>query len=168
MARLPPFHEAGGVRQAGARSRSYLRLRRLRPFSGKTGPGNRRTRARLKGARSPVCRGRRRASRRLLRREPAPHRRARERAQDARAVLALRGTVHLGEIRLFPTVVATSDGRADPPRLQEALGVVNVPAPDLSLLILESRRGTETVLDLRLTALDPSLGLNLARFGPIV
>jgi hypothetical protein len=43
----------------------------------------------------------------------------------------------------------------------------NPRAPDLSLLILETRTGAETLLTLRLSTTDPALGYNLKPYGPI-
>jgi hypothetical protein len=41
------------------------------------------------------------------------------------------------------------------------------PAPDLTLLVLERTVNGETEITLRLSALDPALGLNLKPFGPV-
>lgn len=83
-------------------------------------------------------------------------------------VLAFHTGRPLGMITLAPVVVesecaVTSGLQAR----QGSLAPATVRIPDLSLLILESKDQGVTVLSLRLTSADPSLGYNLKPFGPV-
>jgi len=74
----------------------------------------------------------------------------------------------LGMITLAPSVVESAGGVGSASQTRDqALAPATVRVPDLSLLILESKDQGETVLGLRLTSADPSLGYNLKPFGPI-
>ena len=83
-------------------------------------------------------------------------------------VLAFHTGRPLGMITLSPVVVESAAEVSSGPQTREAtLAPATVRVPDLSLLILESKDQGETVLSLRLTSADPSLGYNLRPFGPI-
>jgi hypothetical protein len=84
------------------------------------------------------------------------------------SIVALHGGQSLNVFDLQPTIeVAPSPEEAERLSLEESLGAVSLNPPDLSLLILETKAGSETLLDLRLMSPNPELGLNLARFGPV-
>jgi hypothetical protein len=71
-------------------------------------------------------------------------------------------------ITLAPVVVESSGPVSSSPQTRDgALAPATVKVPDLSLLILESKDQGDTLLSLRLTSADPSLGYNLRPFGPV-
>ena len=83
-------------------------------------------------------------------------------------VLAFHTGRPLGMITLSPVVVESAARSAPAPRpARRHFAPATVRIPDLSLLILESKDQGETVLSLRLTSANPSLGFNLKPFGPI-
>jgi bacillolysin len=83
-------------------------------------------------------------------------------------VLAFHAGQPLGMLTIAPTVVeATAAMDGERQSRESALANVTVRQPDLSLLILEQQDGGRTLLDLRLTAADPQLRLQLKRFGPV-
>jgi hypothetical protein len=83
-------------------------------------------------------------------------------------VLAFHTGRPLGMITLSPVVVESAGEVSASSRSSEGtLAPATVRVPDLSLLILESLDQGQTVLNLRLTSADPSLGYNLKLFGPI-
>lgn len=83
-------------------------------------------------------------------------------------VLCFQGGQPLGAITLTPTVVA-ADQVAEERRSSEgqSLAPLVVAQPDLTLLILEHETQGQPTITVRLSALDPALGLNLKPFGPI-
>lgn len=84
-------------------------------------------------------------------------------------VLAFHQGQPLGTIMLAPTVVPATEAVAGQRRSHEQpMMPVSAQQPDLSLLILEHQINGQPALTFRLTALDPSLGLNLKRFGPVL
>jgi len=84
-------------------------------------------------------------------------------------ILAFHQGQPLGTITLAPTVVPATEAAAGQRRSHEQpMTPVSVQQPDLSLLILEHQSNGQPALTFRLTALDPSLGLNLKRFGPVL
>lgn len=85
-------------------------------------------------------------------------------------VLAFYQGQRLGKITLEPTIVAGEAEQpvsAERPKLAASLAQVHTSAPDLSLLIFQRQENGRVVLDLRLNAWEPALGLNFKRFGPI-
>jgi neutral peptidase B len=83
-------------------------------------------------------------------------------------VLVFHAGQPLGMLTIAPTVVeATAAMDSERQSRESALANVTVRQPDLSLLILEQQDGARTLLDLRLTAADPQLRLQLKRFGPV-
>ena len=84
-------------------------------------------------------------------------------------ILAFHQGQPLGAITLDPTVVpATQAVRGQRRSHGRPMAPVSVHQPDLSLLILEHESHGKPAFTFRLTALDPSLGLNLKRFGPVL
>ncbi len=83
-------------------------------------------------------------------------------------VLAFHQGQPLGALTLAPTVVPAEEA-VEAARLGhgQALAGYSVHQPDLSLLILEHESAGQPAFTFRLTALDPKLGLNLKRFGPV-
>jgi hypothetical protein len=83
-------------------------------------------------------------------------------------ILAFHGGRPLGMISLAPVVTESDEETSTATRAGvEPLAPATARLPDLSLLILESRQGDETILTIRLTSTDPALGYNLKSFGPI-
>ncbi len=76
----------------------------------------------------------------------------------------------LGKLTLTPMVVPRSTGMhtLPPSSHVQSLAPVSVQLPDLSLLIEESWVNGRRAFTLRVTASNPSHGLNLAKFGPII
>jgi hypothetical protein len=83
-------------------------------------------------------------------------------------ILAFHGGRPLGMIALAPVVTGSDKPISAATRTGvEPLAPATARLPDLSLLILESREGNETILTIRLTATNAALGYNLKAFGPI-
>ncbi len=83
-------------------------------------------------------------------------------------ILAFHGGRPLGMISLTPVVTEADKPTSSATRARvEPLAPATARLPDLSLLILESREGDETILTIRLTSTDATLGYNLKSFGPI-
>ncbi len=83
-------------------------------------------------------------------------------------VLCFQGGQPLGAITLSPTVVAADQevGRRSTAEGQSLAPFVAA-QPDLTLLIFEHETQGQPAITMRLSALDPALGLNLKPFGPI-
>ena len=79
-------------------------------------------------------------------------------------------TTFLGALTLTPTVMealpSVTPGRAA--THEQPLAPVSVRMPDLLLLIEETRVNGSRAFSMRIKALDPSLNLDFAKFGPIV
>jgi hypothetical protein len=83
-------------------------------------------------------------------------------------ILAFHKGRPLGAISLAPVVTGSAEaGDTTTRACVEPLAPATPRLPDLSLLILEAREGTETILTLRLTSTDPALGYNLKPYSPI-
>ena len=83
-------------------------------------------------------------------------------------VLCFQGGQPLGALTLTPTVTPAGQGAVGQ-RSGEAqpLAPLAVAQPELTLLILEHEFQGKPAITIRLSALDPALGLNLKLFGPI-
>lgn len=74
----------------------------------------------------------------------------------------------LGSLTLAPMVLQAIQPMDEQPQSHaQSLSPVTTHQPDLSLLILEDESQGKRTITFRLTALDPGLGLNLKRFGPV-
>lgn len=84
-------------------------------------------------------------------------------------VLAFHQGQPLGALTLAPTVLPAAESPAGQRHSHEQaiVPVLVVHQPDLALLILEHESEGKPALTFRLTALDPTLGLFLKRFGPV-
>ncbi|MBM4431623.1 MAG: CHAT domain-containing protein [Chloroflexi bacterium] len=84
-------------------------------------------------------------------------------------ILAFQQGQPLGMITLAPTVIAATETVSEPARSHEQpMTPISVHVPDLSLLILEHQSQGKPAITFRLSAVNPSLGLNLKLFGPVV
>jgi hypothetical protein len=85
-------------------------------------------------------------------------------------VLAFHDGIALGKMTLTPLVVPRSEGiqPVSPSSHQQSLAPVSIQLPDLSLLIEESWINGRRAFTLRITTSNPTHGLNLAKFGPIL
>jgi hypothetical protein len=83
-------------------------------------------------------------------------------------VLAFHKGEALGAITLVPTVMPANEA-VDSTRSshEQPIAALSANQPDLSLLILEHESNGKPAITIRLTAINPSLGLNFKPFGPV-
>jgi len=85
-------------------------------------------------------------------------------------VLAFHDGIALGKLTLMPLVLPRSEGihPVPPSSHEQPLAPVSTQLPDLSLLIEETWVNGRRAFTLRITASNPSHGLNFAKFGPVI
>lgn len=96
--------------------------------------------------------------------------RAKELGSGQIRVLAFHNGVALGALTLTPTVMESDAGLQTDQRNTHIapLAAVSIQVPDLSLLIEETTVNNSRGFCMRISAADPAVNLNLAKFGPIL